>query len=431
MTRSIASALGRPSYGAAVDEHPVAGRGDAGVRRVGLPGVEDDADRQAEGAREVEVALVVRGHGHDGAGAVVGQHVVGGVDRHRLAGQRVGRGDAEVDAGLGPVGQLPVEVGELAHLVAVGLQRRALLRRAQLLGQRGIRSHHEEGGAVEGVRPRGEDGHRATGDGEVDVRAPRPADPVLLHEQDALGPLALERAHVLEQPVGVVGDLEVPLGQLALGDLGAAALAPATDDLLVGEHGLVLRAPVDRAVAPVGQAPLAQPQEQPLRPPVVLRVAGVQPLRPVEADGVAAERLRLRLDVLVGPGGRVLVALDGGVLRRQPEGVPADRVQHVVAAAHPVARHDVTDAERLGVPHVQVAARVAEHVEHVLLGRAVAQPGAVEVEPVPDRQPALLHRLRLVDLVLCVRVVAHVVPRPRPAPGLEKEEAPVVTRAPH
>ena len=34
-------------------------------------------DRQAELAGELEVAVVVRGHGHDGAGAVAHHHVVG------------------------------------------------------------------------------------------------------------------------------------------------------------------------------------------------------------------------------------------------------------------------------------------------------------------------------------------------------------------
>ena len=45
-------------------------------------------DRQPEGAGELVVALVVGGHGHDGAGAVAGQHVVGdpdrGASRHRV-----------------------------------------------------------------------------------------------------------------------------------------------------------------------------------------------------------------------------------------------------------------------------------------------------------------------------------------------------------
>ena len=54
-------------------------------------------------------------------------------------------------------------------------------------------------------------------------------------------------------------------------------------DLLVGQHGLVVRAPVDVAAPPVGQPALAEAQEQPLRPPVVVRVGRVQPAGPVEA----------------------------------------------------------------------------------------------------------------------------------------------------
>ena len=59
----------------------------------------------------------------------------------------------------------------------------------------------------------------------------------------------------------------------------------------------------------------------------VLGVRGVQPARPVEAHGVPAERLRLDLDVGVGPLGRVRVVADRRVLGGQAEGVPPDRVQ--------------------------------------------------------------------------------------------------------
>ena len=46
-------------------------------------------DRQVELRRERVVALVVRGHGHDRAGAVLHQHVVGDVHRQPLAVDRV------------------------------------------------------------------------------------------------------------------------------------------------------------------------------------------------------------------------------------------------------------------------------------------------------------------------------------------------------
>ena len=109
------------------------------------------------------------------------------------------------------------------------------------------------------------------------------ADPVALHRHDVLGP-RLEAVEVGEQAIGVVGDPEVPLLELLRHDLGAAALAAAVDHLLVGEDGLVLRAPLDRGVGPVGEAGLEQPQEDPLRPAVVLGRWAAKLAAPVDRD---------------------------------------------------------------------------------------------------------------------------------------------------
>ena len=245
--------VGQPVQVVGVHVDAVTGGGDEGLLGVLLAGVDDAAHRQVERLREVQVALVVGGHRHHRAGAVVGQHVVGGPDRDPLAVDRVDGVAAQEDTGLLPLGGQPVDVGLLAHLRQVGLERLPLLGRADLAGQLRVGGHHEERRAVQRVRAGGEHRDRAAGllagglDLEVDVRALGAADPVALHRQHALGPGGLQPLHVVQQPLGVVGDLEVPLGQLALGDLGAAALAHAADDLLVGQHGLVVGAPVDRA----------------------------------------------------------------------------------------------------------------------------------------------------------------------------------------
>jgi hypothetical protein len=55
-------------------------------------------------------------------------------------------------------------------------------------------------------------------------------------------------SRLARRPVRVVGDPEEPLLEEALLDHGATALACARDHLLVGEHGLVGRAPVDRGL---------------------------------------------------------------------------------------------------------------------------------------------------------------------------------------
>ncbi len=218
----------------------------------------------------------------------------------------------------------------------------------------------------------------------------RATDPVALHDQHAFGPAALQLGHVVQQPVGVVGDLEVPLGQLALGDHRAAPLAHSGHDLLVGQHGLVLRAPVHVAGLAVGQAALEEPQEQPLGPAVVLRIGGVQPPRPVQAQSVALERVGLGLDVRVRPLGRMGIALDRRVLRRQTEGVPADRVQDVVALQPPVAGDHIAHHERFGVAHVQVARRVREHVQHVAALAAAVVGRDEGLVGLPEGLPPLL-----------------------------------------
>ena len=229
------------------------------------------------------------------------------------------------------------------------------------------------------------------------MRALGATDPVALGVDDLADPGLLQVLQAVVELLGVGRRAEVPLGQLALGDLGAAPLAGAVGQhLLVGQHGLGVGAPVDRALLAVGQALLTELQEQPLRPAVVLRVGGVQPPRPVEGQPVLLHRGGLRLDVGVGVRRGVLVVADRGVLRGQAEGVPAHRVQDLEAAEAPVARDDVVQREDLGMAHVQVAAGVGEHRQRVLalLGRVVVGPEGVEL--LPDRLPLLLDRAHVV-----------------------------------
>ena len=78
-----------------------------------------------------------------------------------------------------------------------------------------------------------------------DLGALRAADPVALPRLDRVGPV--DRLEIVEQRLRVVGDPEEPLLHQPRLDLGAAALAGAVrQHLLVREHGLVVRAPLDR-----------------------------------------------------------------------------------------------------------------------------------------------------------------------------------------
>ncbi len=378
------------------------------VRQLGLPlrGLDHLAHRQVECLSEVVVALVVGGDGHDRAGAVVGEDVVGDVDRDPLAVYRVDRVQAREDARLLDRGR--ALLGLLRRGVAhVRLHLLRLDPRNELV----LRREHEERRPEERVRPCGEDGDVLAPllDPEVDLGALGASDPVPLACLDRVGPV--DGGEVVEQRVGVVGDPEEPLLHQAGLDECAAALARAVrEHLLVRDHGLVVRAPLHRRALAVGQSLLEEAEELPLLPAVVARIVGRDLSVPVEPPPHPAHRPANADDVALGGLARVPALLDRVVLGRQAEGVPAHRMEDVHAVAATEAHDDVADRVDEQVPEMQRAGRVGEHLEHVALGavgrgrigRVVDVPGA---RVVPDALPLLLDRLRVVRLAhRCLRV---------------------------
>ena len=343
-----------------------------------------DGDRQVVLVGEGEVALVVGGHAHHRAGAVAEQHVVGDPDRHGLIGERVADVCAGEDAGLFEFGGLALDFRLTAGLRDISIDCFALLRRGEPIDQRVFGREHEVADAEDGIGAGGEDSD-AVGvverlvEREGDLRAFGAADPVALHHLDRLWPV--DRGEV-EQLVGVVGDAEEPLLEVAGLDDRGAALAVAVAEvvaqhLFVGQHGAAGGAPVGGGAVAVGQAVLVELEEPPLGPAVVLRVGGGEFAVPVEAGAHLLELAAHRLDVAVGPLFGVRVVLDGGVFGGQAEGVEAEREEHVVAL-HPLpAGGGVAGGHRVPVADVQVAAGVGQHGEEevglarVLIGRAV------------------------------------------------------------
>ncbi|CAI8362662.1 MAG: Uncharacterised protein [Cellulomonadaceae bacterium TMED98] len=86
----------------------------------------------------------------------------------------------------------------------------------ELRGKLRLWGDDHKGGPEERVRPGCEDGNRlwVPLDHEVHFGTVAPANPIALHGQDFLRPAALQLVQVIEQPVGVVGDFEIPLGEL-------------------------------------------------------------------------------------------------------------------------------------------------------------------------------------------------------------------------
>ena len=155
-------------------------------------------------------------------------------------------------------------------------------------------------------------------------------------------------------------------------------------------------------LALVGQAALEQLQEDPLRPAVVLGLGGRELARPVDRPAHALHLLADRGDVVVRDVARVAALADRGVLGRQAERVVAHRVQHAQAVAAALMAERVADRVVLDVPHVQVARRVRQHLEHVLQARGVLPRLGVRGDEglgvVPDLLPLGLDRGRVVAL---------------------------------
>ncbi len=269
-----------------------------------------------------------------------------------------------------------------------------------------LRREDHAGGAEDRVDTRGEDADlhvRRTFQGEVHLGSFAAADPVLLHRQHAIGPLALEILDRVEQFLRVVGDPQEPLIHLTLLDRRLIVTpAAAVDHLLVGEHGLAFVAPVQQRGLAIGEAAFVHLQKEPLVPLVVLGFASGDFAVPVVAE-VHPLVLTLHLaDVVVRPLAGMALVVDGGVFGGQAEGVPTHRVQDVEAAHPLIARQRVADRVVAEVADVERAARIRKHFEDVILRfRRVLFRSVQFGILAPDRMPLGF------DLLVIVRTFRH------------------------
>ena len=186
---------------------------------------------------------------------------------------------------------------------------------------------HRVGHAEARVRSGGEDAQCLLGpalDGQVELCALGAADPIALHHLHALGPV--EAVELGQQLVGVRGDLEEPLLEVALfHDVAGALTRPVGEHLLVGQDGLAARTPVDRGVGPVREAGLQELQEDDLVPVDVRRVVAAHLPAPVVDRTEAGDRLLQLGDAGLGELAGVRPGPDRGVLCGQAERVEPHR----------------------------------------------------------------------------------------------------------
>ena len=167
-----------------------------GVKRPRLVHRHHLGDGQRVLQRKRKVALIVPGHAHHGAVAIAHEHVVAHPHGHRRAGQGVAYKQAGGHAFFFFDRQLGLGGAAFMAFFNKGSKRRVA--GCGVRGQRVLRRHGAKGHAHDGVHPGGEHVHaavtnqRATGvlDGvrKGKAHALALANPVLLHQLDALGP---------------------------------------------------------------------------------------------------------------------------------------------------------------------------------------------------------------------------------------------------
>jgi len=195
----------------------------------------------------------------------------------------------------------------------------------------------------------------------------------------------------------------------------------ALDHLCVGQHGLAVGTPVDRRRLVLDESGLVESLEQPLVPPIVVRLTGGDFARPVVAKAHLLEFLAHAPDTRLRPGLGIGLSLERGVLGGEAERVPAHRVEHVVALHSAIASVGVRDRVVSDVTHVERARRVGKHAEDVgrIVGVLVKR---VDVVALPDVLPELLY-LRVIvvarhyrrDPLAFTQWAGYIIVRPRTA----------------
>ena len=319
-------------------------------------------------------------HSHDRARAIGNEHIVGDKDRDLLFVDRVDRHNAvQTDAGLlfGNLGAL--KVGLLRRLCLVGAHLIHILNPVRpLLNHRVLRRNDHIRCAIERVRAGGIDGELVPRcGGEIHLRARRAADPIALLRLDALR--VIHQLQIVDQALGVFGDLQHPLGLDLVHHFAAAAFADALHDLFVGKHAFTGGAPVDGHLLFISQPVFKELKENPLRPFVIVRVRRIDLAGPVKRNTQRLELLLKARDVLLRYDGRVYMVLDSIVFGRQAKRVPADRIQDIIALQAAFPRHDVQRRIGTGMPHVEpLAGRIREFDQRVILRLVHVRVGGVK-----------------------------------------------------
>src|SRR5450830_839708 len=138
-------------------------------------------------------------------------------------------------------------------------------------------------------------------------------------------------------------------------------------------------------------------QKEPFSPAIILRVTGGEFPVPVVADAELFQLIPHVFYVIDSPFGRMDTAMfNGSVFRRQPEGVPTHRVEHMKALHTFVTGHHITYGIVSHMAHVQFTRWVGEHFQAVIFWLAGKVRYSIKVAFCPPSLPFFLYFIKFI-----------------------------------
>ena len=178
---------------------PIVSSGNTGFRRIRFRG-NHNAHRKIEGARKIKVALIVGRNRHDRAGSIIRQHVIRRPDRDALTVHRIDRVTLKEHTRLIPGVIKSIHFRGLLHLFEVFGKSTFGAGSCRKFGsQIRIGRNHEECCAVERVWSSCINRYRffTALNLKFHFSAGGLANPIALHQQHLLRPLAFEILHIV------------------------------------------------------------------------------------------------------------------------------------------------------------------------------------------------------------------------------------------
>ena len=344
---------------------------------------------------EFKVTLIVAGNTHYGTGTIIDEDVVGNPDRYFCLIDRIdGIGTGKHANFFGIIGRT-FNIALVAHFFNESAQFGFVGLAFDDPFHKGMfRSQDDEAGTEDRIDTGREQFYPFADfrDIKEEVCPFAAADPVALHGLDPFRP-ARQFVQIVEETVCIIGNLEEPLFQVFLDDRIVTAPAYAAFSLFVGKDGMAVFAPVDLGFLAVCQAAFVHQFEHPLRPFIIFFMAGGNFPVPVigQAQGFL---LPFHIGyIVIGPLCRRDIMLDSRIFCRHAECIESHGMNDVVADHSSIAGNDVADSVVADMAHMQIARRIREHFQYVVLGLVTFVRAFIYFIIQPDFLPFLFYFL--------------------------------------